>query len=367
MSSIKKKLSIWGSLLLVLALVMTAVLPTPGLATTYPITLTDDLGREVTIEALPVKIISLAPSNTEILFALGLGDRVVGRTTYCDYPPEALEKEDVGGPSGTYIDVEKIIVLNPDFILAEEINSKEVVDTLEDLGFTVFGIKSTDLDDLLDDIRTVGKITDTEAEADALIDEMEGRIDAVTEETEGLSSEEKPRTFHISWHDPIYTSGSGTFIHDLVGKAGGVNIFADLEGWPVVDLEAVIGRDPEVIIVTAMGGTGSGTWEWVLTEPRLADVSARQNGRVYSVESNWVERPGPRIVLGLEQMAKYIHPEIFIFVYYRAYSGDPSVVDTQDLLEAIGDWADGTIPAGFSQAITTSQLLQLIGEWAGLG
>ena len=310
MGSIKKKLGIFGGLLLALTLVVMTVPPRPSLATAYPLTLTDDLGREVTIEKLPESIISLAPSNTEILFELGLGDRIVGVTDYCDYPPAALEKETIGGPFTTP-DIERIVALEPDLVLAEEINPEDVITTLEGLGITVFGIEATDLDDLLDDINTVGQITDTEAEAGALTTNMRNRINAVTAKTAGLSPEEKPGVFYICWHDPPWTAGEGTFPHDLIEKAGGINIFADLEDWPSVSLETLIERNPDVIIVTAMGGEGSDTWNWVNTESRLADVSARQNGKIYFVESNWVERPGPRIVLGLEELAKYIQPNIF--------------------------------------------------------
>ncbi|HEX73549.1 MAG TPA: cobalamin-binding protein [Dehalococcoidia bacterium] len=349
MFSIKKKLVIFGGLLLALELVVMTVLSTPSLATTYPITVTDDLGREVTIEALPERIISLAPSNTEILFALGLEDRVVGVTDFCDYPAEALEKEKVGGPWTP--NIEKIVALEPDFILAEEINPIDVIDTLEGLGLTVFGIESTDLDDLLNDINTVGIVTDKESEAEALIDDMQSKIDAVTAETGGLVPGEKPGVFHILWHDPIYTSGQGTFVYDLLEKAGGVNIFGDLEGWPTVSLEAVITRDPEVIIVTAMGGTASGTWEWVNTESRLEDVSARQNGRVYFAESNWLERPGPRIVLGLEQIAKYIHPDIFF---------DPWDYDEDKNGEISKDEAIGGIQDYFNGLMAKAQAIQVV-------
>ncbi|MBN2186540.1 MAG: cobalamin-binding protein [Dehalococcoidia bacterium] len=351
----KSKLGILSSLLLALALIATAVLPASGLATSYPMTLTDDLGREVTIEDLSVRIISLAPSNTEILFALGLGNRVVGVTDYCDYPPEALTKEKVGGPYSN-VDTEKIVALQPDLVLASDVNSMETITTLEGLGLTVFGIEAIDLDDLLDDINTVGQITDKEVEAEAFTDEMRSRIGAVTAETTGLSPEEKPRTLHICWHDPIYTCGRDTFIHDAIEKAGGVNIFADLEGWPAVDIEAVIWRDPEVILVTAMGGTGSSTWDWVLTEPRLAGVSARQNGRVYYVESNWVERPGPRIVLGVEQLAKNIHPEIFFDPW--DYDDDSSgEIEKIEAIAAVQDY--------FSGLISKDQALEIIELYFG--
>lgn len=269
----------------------------------------DDLGRLVAINGTPQRIVSLAPSNTEILFALGLGDKVVGVTDYCDYPTEALEREKVGGPYTP--DAERIVALQPDLVLADSINPIDVINSLEELGVTVFAIEATDLDDLLDDIRTVGEVTNQEAEAQALTAEMQTRIDAVTDETAGLLPDEQPRTLHIMWHDPIWTAGQDTFIDDVIELAGGVNIFYDLEGYQTVDIESVIVRDPEVILVTAMGGTGGDTWGWVMNETKLAEVSARQNGRVYYVESNWIERAGPRIVLGLELAAKCIHPEIF--------------------------------------------------------
>ncbi len=305
----KKKCVIFGGLLLALALIAMAALPSPSLATTYPLTLTDDLGREVTIEARPERIISLAPSNTEILFYLDLEDRVVAVTDYCDYPARALDKPKIGGPWSP--SAEDIVALEPDLVLAAGVNPAEVVTSLEDLGITVFGIEATDLDDLLDDIETVGRITDKEAVAEELVEAMQEKIDKVTDKTSELSTSEKPSVFHILWHDPIYTSGRGTFIYDLIEKAGGENIFSDLEGYSAIDLETLIVRDPEVIIVTAMGGEGSGTWEWVTTEPRLADVSARVNNREYFVESNWLERPGPRIVLGLLKLVDIFHPDIF--------------------------------------------------------
>jgi len=309
MNSAKRKFGIFGGLLLTLVLATMAALPSPSLATDYPLTLTDDLGREVTIEAPPQRIISLAPSNTEILFELDLGDRVVGVTDYCNFPAEALDKPKIGGPSTP--STESIVALEPDLVLAAGINSTDTITTLEGLGLTVFGIEATDLDDLLNDINTVGRITDREAEAETLTTNMRNRINVVTAKTAGLSPEETPRTFHICWHDPIYTAGQGTFIHDLIEKAGGENIFADIEGYSAVDLETLIARDPEVIIVTAMGGANSSTWEWITTESRLAEVSARVNNREHFVESNWLERPGPRIVLGLEQLAKLIQPALF--------------------------------------------------------
>lgn len=276
--------------------------------TTPPVTIVDDLGRLVTIEKTPERIVSLAPSNTEILFALGLGEKVVGVTDFCDYPPEAKEKEKIGGFAT--LDIEKIIALAPDLILATGIHGKEVIPLLERRGLTVVALEPKDLVGILYDIVMVGKITGEEEEAFELVAQMEIRIEAVTEKTKPLPEEKKSRVFWVIWPEPIWTTGRGTFIHELIVKAGGKNIFEDLEGWKTVDLEAVIERDPEVIIGTAKHGVSKPA-EWAKTEPRLAVTTARKNDRVYAVEGDLVERPGPRIVEGLEEVAKCIHPEIF--------------------------------------------------------
>jgi len=309
MSGMKQRLGILGGLLTALVLAAMTAPPSPTQATAYPLTITDDLGREVTIVAAPQRIVSLAPSNTEILFELDLEDQIVAVTDYCDYPEEALGKDTIGGPWSP--SVEDIIALEPDFILAASINPTDTITALEGLGLTVFGIEATDMEDLLDDIETVGRITDREAQANSLTRQMQYKLDKVTDRTGELSSAEKPGVFHIMWHDPIYTSGQDTFIYDLMEKAGGENVFSDLTGYSTVDVETLLARNPEVVIVTAMGGEGSGTWSWVNTEPRLEELSARQNGRIYFVESNWLERPGPRTTYGLIQLTKCLHPDIF--------------------------------------------------------
>jgi iron complex transport system substrate-binding protein len=261
----------------------------------------DDLGRLVAINGTPQRIISIAPSNTEILFALGLGEKVVGVTDWCDYPPEALEKEKVGGYDTP--DIEKIDALNPDLILAAYGTPIDVIDTLEGLGLTVFGIESTDLDDLLNDIRTAGNITGKEVEANALTSEMESRIEAVTDTTSEL--EERPRVFYIVWHDPLWTAGSETFIHELIEKAGGVNICQNITGYTTISIEEIVARNPEVIIASEW------SFEWAQNETLLQGTNASQNGRIYQGDDNLVQRPGPRLIEGLEWFAYFIHPEIF--------------------------------------------------------
>jgi len=284
--------------LLTIALVLTACSPTEQTPTQYVF---DDLGRLVAINGTPQRIVSLAPSNTEILFALGLGDKVVGVTDWCNYPPEALDKEKVG--SYDTPDVEKIVALNPDLVLVAYGTTMDVINNLVGLGLTVFGIKTTDLDDLLDDIRTVGNITGEKVEALALTSEMESRIEAVTDETSEL--EERPSVFYIVWHDPLWTAGSETFIHELIEKGGGVNMCQNITGYTTISIEEVVARNPEVIIASEW------SFEWAMNEASLNSTDARQNGRIYQGDDDLVQRPGPRLVEGLEWFAYFIHPEIF--------------------------------------------------------
>ena len=288
----------WFLVLLSIALVLTACSPGGQTPIEYVF---DDLGRLVAINGTPQRIISLAPSNTELLFALGLGEKVVGVTDWCNYPPEALAKEKVGG----YInpDIEKIVSLTPDLILVAYGTPIDVINTLDGLGLTVFGIKSTDLDDVLNDIRTVGEITDNEVEAQALTSEMAVGIQAVTNQTEEL--EQRPRVFYIVGHDPLWTAGSGTFIHELIEKGGGVNICQNITGYAEIALEYVLACNPEIIIA------GEWSFEWAQNETLLEGTDARQNDRIYQGDDDLAQRPGPRLVEGLEWFAYFIHPEIF--------------------------------------------------------
>jgi iron complex transport system substrate-binding protein len=281
-----------------LILVLTACSPGEQTPVNYVF---DDLGRLVAINGTPQRIVSLAPSNTEILFALGLGNKVVGVTDYCDYPPEALNKTKVGG----YIDpdIEKIVALHPDLVLAAYGTPMDVIITMVGLGLTVYGIKTTDLDDLLDDIRRVGEITDKELEAQTLTSEMENSIQAVTNETQEL--EQRPRVFYMLWHDPLWSAGSGTFIDELIQKAGGVNICQNITGYAQISLEDVLASNPEIIITSQL------SYDWAMNATELATTNASQTGRIYTLDDNLVQRQGPRLVEGLEWFAHLIHPEIF--------------------------------------------------------
>ncbi len=304
-----KKRFCYVAILIALLGLMAACTP-PAEETVPPGGVTDQLGRTVELDGVPQRIVSLAPSNTEILFALGLGERVVGVTEYCNYPEAAKDKEVIGGFST--VDLERVVTLSPDLILATGMHEAEVLPALEKRGLTVFALVPTTLDEVLEAISLVGEITGKAEEAAGLVNDMKERMSAVTEKTDGLSPEQRPRVFFITWHDPLMTPGSGTRHDELIQMAGGVNIARDLTSYADISLEAVVKANPEVM----MAGVGMGTGEdlpaqFIRTEPRLGGTDARQNGRVFEVDVDIAGRPGPRIVDALEEFARFIHPELF--------------------------------------------------------
>ena len=275
-----------------------------------PGNIVDGLGRSVTIDKIPQRIVSLAPSNTEILFALGLGDKVVGVTEYCNYPQEAMTKPKVGGFSN--VDIEKVVSLEPDLVLATHIHGKTVIPALEKLGLTVVAITPGSLNEVLDSITLVGKITGQSREASKLINDLGTRIETVADKTRNLSPDQKPRVFYVTWHDPLMTAGTETLADDVISSAGGQNIAYDISGDKAINLETVIYRDPQVIVASVGMGSGEDLpWQYVQTEPRLENTQALLNDRVYKIDGDVIHRPGPRIVDALEQMAQFIHPEFF--------------------------------------------------------
>ena len=278
--------------------------PTPA-----PGEITDQLGRPIRLGRPPQRIVSLSPSNTELLFALGLGDRVVGVTDYCDFPPEALKKPKIGGFSNP--DLEKLIALSPDLIVADQIHEKEVIPELERRGLPVLALDPRNMDQVLESIRLLGQVTGKEAEAARLVEEMKIRTGGVAQKVAGLSPQERPRVLFITWHDPVWTAGKGTWHDQLITMAGGQNLLPELEGHKTVDLEVVLQRDPQVIIA----GSGHGEalrqpYLWALDEPRLKGTEALRKGRVYEINADIVSRPSPRLVEGLEEMLRLLHPEL---------------------------------------------------------
>lgn len=271
--------------------------------------ITDQLGRTVIFDEIPERIISISPANTEILFALGLGDKVVGVTEYCNYPEEALDKEKVGGFSTP--DMEMIISLEPDVIFAAPIQEAEIIPQLENLGLKVIAITPANLDETYDAIELVGIVTGTHETALGLISDMRSSVDSVTALVSTLSDEEKPNVFYIVWHDPLMTAGGDTLAGQLIELAGGRNIFANLSEYATVSIEPVIEAEPQIIIAgTGMGSGANAPVEWAENEPLLQDTEALEEGKVFSINTDLTGRFGPRIVDALYEMLELIHPEL---------------------------------------------------------
>jgi iron complex transport system substrate-binding protein len=311
--SVKSKLYRIATVFLVstLALVFAAsCVSPPESASPSPNEVVDQLGRTVVLDEPPQRIVSLAPSNSEILFALGLADRVVAVTDYCNYPPEAEAKPTIGGFSTP--NIEEIVALSPDLVLATSRHEGKIIPQLEGKGVTVFALNPTTLDEVLEAILVTGEIAGVTERASELVAGMQQRIEAITGKTAGLSPEQRPRTFYVLWHDPLKTAGSGTLQDELIQKAGGINIARELADYANISLEVVVKENPEVIIAGAGHGSGEDqTFQYAKAEPRLRDTDARRNNRIYAIDADLPSRQGPRIVEGLEMFARFIHPELF--------------------------------------------------------
>ena len=271
---------------------------------------TDDLGREVTIYKQPETIVSLAPNNTEILFALGLGDKVIAVSEYCNYPLEAQNKIKIGGFST--VNIEKVVSLKPDLVLATGGIQEVIVEELERLDLTVIALAARSIEDVLENIRLVGKATGEAETARELTTNLERRIKAVTDKIKDLPGSQRPRVFYEVQYEPLMTAGPGTFIDDLIHLAGGVNIASDaVTKYPVYNLEILIECNPEVIIISFWHGSIAVSVEGVKSRKRWKILDAVKNNQVYGINADIVSRSGPRIVDALEEIARFIQPELF--------------------------------------------------------
>jgi iron complex transport system substrate-binding protein len=317
--------------LLALMLLLGACSPaTPVLPTTVPtaavtvtadsshtpasIVLVDGLGRSVSLSTPAQRIVSLAPSNTEILFAIGAGAQVIGRDRNSDYPEEAKKVADIGG-SDVYdkLNTELILSVKPDLVLAAHITPPEQIKQLEDLGLTVFMLSNpADLGAMYTNLRTAAQLTGRESETDALILSLQARVKAVEDKV--TNAQEKPLVFYeIDSTDmkAPWTSGPGTFIDALISMAGGRNVGKSLKDqWAQISLEELVRQDPDLILLgdTVWGGM---TPELVKQRAGWEAMNAVKNDRIFPFDDNTMSRPGPRLVDGLEALAKLLHPDLF--------------------------------------------------------
>lgn len=267
----------------------------------YPLTVVDFMNRTVIIEKEPQRIVSLAPSITETLFYIGAGDKVVGVTKYDDFPPQVVNITKIGGFSDPNVEI--IASLKPDLIIGTSMHIK-YLDQLQQIAPVII-VAPRNIDEIYKQIDLLGKVTNREEYARSVVNEMKAKVDYIASM---VKDKPKPKVFFISWWNPIYTPGKDTFQGDLIELAGGENVFNDLTGWAQVSIEQVLARNPEIIILSAHAGISPEQ----LCETELAKTDAVKNGRVYVIsDDNIISRPGPRIVLGLEELAEFIHPEVF--------------------------------------------------------
>lgn len=273
---------------------------------------TDSAGRTVSVAAPPARIVSLAPSTTEILFALGVGPQVVAVDDFSNFPAEEVDQLPKIGSFGT-INAEQIVALEPDLVLAAGTTAPEIVQQLSDLGLTVVvaGAPEATVESIFSDIELVGQATGQSERAAELTAAMRARFAEVT----GLVAQasERPTVFwELDATDPAkpYTVGPGSFIDELIGLAGGTNIFGEGDNpYPQVSAEQIVAADPQVIILAdAQYGVAV---ESVGQRPGWDVISAVREGRVYPIDSDLVSRPGPRVIEGLEAIARLLHPDLF--------------------------------------------------------
>jgi cobalamin transport system substrate-binding protein len=270
------------------------------------LTITDQTGRQIDLPATPARIISLVPSVTEILFTIGAEGRLVGRTDFCDYPAEARRKPSVGGMLAP--NLEDIVALKPDLVVATTAgNRHETFDQLARLKIPVFLVNPVTLSDVLDLLARLGRLTERADAADRTVAAMRERIQAVSAR---VARRPRPRVLYVIWPDPLIVPGRGALVSELIALAGGDSVTADGEqDYPRYSMEAALARNPEVIVLASHGSERSplvrSKWE------RFSQVPAIAAGRLYSMDGNLMHRYGPRMVDGLESLARLIHPEAF--------------------------------------------------------
>jgi iron complex transport system substrate-binding protein len=279
----------------------------PSLSFTANLRFTDEVGREVVLPYSPKRIVSLAPNITEILFGLGLDQEIVGVSIHCNFPEKAKAKVRVG--SYISVDFERIMSVKPDLIIATGAgNPRDMVERLERLGFPTYVIFPKNFNDVLKSIGHLGQVVGREKEAVGIIQGMERRRQRVIELTQGRP---RPKIFLQIGDAPIITVGKQSFADDLIRLAGGENIAGEeKEMYPRLGMEEILNRSPEVILISSMNPKGD--YQRVLQEwSRWKMIPAVKNGRVHVIDSDLIDRPSPRIIDGLEEIARTLHPERF--------------------------------------------------------
>jgi iron complex transport system substrate-binding protein len=274
--------------------------------TAYPLIVKDDFGTEITFDAAPQKIVSLSPSETEGLFAIGLDEQIVGVSDNDDYPEAALSKPKMGG---FQVNVESVVAAEPDLVLVTGTMIKqETIKSLTDLGINVFLSNPKTIADVMEHIKTIGQITDHQAEADQVVKQMQDELNQVTEAVKSVKEDKKKVYIEFS---PGWTVGKGEFMDEMITLAGGVNVASDVEGWSQINEENIIKANPDVILYAKSVIENDKTLAEIIKGRSGWDqIAAVKNDQVIGMDDNLLSRPGPRLTKGLIEVAKAIYPEL---------------------------------------------------------
>lgn len=269
-----------------------------------PVTVTDMMGRSVSLEGPAERIVALTAADCEILFALGAGDTLVGRGEFCDYPDEALDAPVV--QSGYETNLEQIIALEPQVVLMSTMNqSKEQVEALEDAGIAVVVSNATKIEEVYTAIELIGEITAKDDEADVLVSEIKAafsQYDTIPDSGKTVYFEVSPLQYGL------WTAGSGTFMDELATMLGLTNIFADVQGWAEISEEQVIERNPDYIVtITMYYGEGPKPEDEIASRAGWQDITAVKNGDVFNADNDEISRPGPRLTEAAESLYHFFY------------------------------------------------------------
>lgn len=279
----------------------------------FPLTVVDSIGREILVKERPNQIISLAPSLTQAIFVIGAEGRLVGRTRYCLWPPEAKTIKSIGGPAVP--EIESMMALNPDLVLATTLTPIEVVQHIEALGMPIAIFKQEGVEGTFSDMQVIGRLTGFAYQADKAIQELEKRKRDLIEKIDMIH--QRPRTLLLYGLDGLYSAKVGTFPSDMIGLSGGDNVVkATVSDWPQLSMESIIEWNPEVILVTLpFGGKEKMLVDKVMDDwkkdARWSTISAVMKHRIYFLDDTLMSVPGPLMIETAEKIAKALHPEIF--------------------------------------------------------
>lgn len=282
--------------------------PTTANGNSLPITVTDHRGCQVNMEAQPQRLVSLVPGFTETLFALGLGEKLVGVTTYCDYPEGAKAKPKVGGFSNPSL--EKIVEAHPDLVLATGIHS-QLVEQLEAMNFKVLVFNPDNMDSFMGTISSIGTACGETDKAQELTEGLTRRMNAVKGHLADRPVEDRPLVFYEVWHEPLMTTGTDTLIHDIITLAGGRCLTAiGKEDYPTISEEFIIEQNPDIMVHSyGKGMDNTPTREVILSRKGWQGINFVKNQCIIGIESDLITRPGPRLVDAIEQLARGFEAE----------------------------------------------------------